>query len=255
MSAPLALEAVGVHLGGRPVLEDVSAEVPTGEVVGVVGPNGAGKTTLVRAALGLLPLMSGAARIGGEDVGRLSAPELARRIGYLPQERRLAWNLPAWRTASLGAMLEPPARAREIALQALAEVGLERLAERGVFDMSGGERARVLLARLLATRAPLLVADEPTAALDPEAQLLAMRIFRRKADEGAAVLVTLHDLSLAARRCDRLLVLSRGRLAAEGDPRAALSPDVLARVFGLRGQLIETDVGVVLAAERMGDAA
>jgi iron complex transport system ATP-binding protein len=255
MSAPLTLEAAVVHRGGRPVLHAVGCEVQAGEVVGVVGPNGAGKTTLLRAALGLQPLSGGSSHIGGEDVRRLSGPELARRAGYLPQERRLAWNLPAWRAASLGALFEPPARAREIALEALAEVGLAGLAERGVFDMSGGERARVLLARLLATRARLLLADEPTAGLDPEAQLLAMELLRRQAAGGAAVLVTLHDLGLAARSCDRLIVLDHGRLAAEGPPAAALSPEVLAKVFALRGRLMDTPTGPVLAATRLGDAA
>jgi iron complex transport system ATP-binding protein len=118
--------------------------------------------------------------------------------------------------------------------------------------MSGGERARVLLARLLATRAPLLVADEPVAGLDPDAQLLTLDLLRAQAAAGAAVVVTLHDLGLAARACDRVLVLDHGRVAADGAPVEALSPTVLADVFRLHGALVETPAGLVVAARRRG---
>ncbi len=251
MSGPrLQLERVEVRRDGRPVLDDVGLSVAAGEVVGVVGPNGAGKTTLLRAALGLQPIAHGQVRLGGDDPRRLAPLALARRAGYLPQERRAAWNLPAWRLASLGAPLEPPARARETALAVLDRVGLSDLAERGVLDMSGGERARVLLARLLATRAPLLLADEPTAGLDPDAQLMSLELLRAEAAAGGAVVLTLHDLSLAARACDRILVLHHGRPAASGPPAEALSHAVLETVFGLDGRLIQTPAGPVLAASR-----
>ncbi len=250
MSALLSLSGATVQRGGHAILDAVDVEVVAGEVVGIVGPNGAGKTTLVRAALGLQPLSAGAALLSGSAPARLAPAELARRVGYLPQERRLSWNLSAWRTASLGAPDLPPARAREIALQALARVGLDHLAERGVFDMSGGERARVLLARLFATRAPLLLADEPTASLDPDAQLMTLDLLREEAARGGAVVVTLHDLGLAARSCDRLVVLDHGRVAADGPPATALSRNVLADVFDLDGDLIQTPAGLVLAARR-----
>jgi iron complex transport system ATP-binding protein len=255
MTRRLQMAGVCVRRGGRAVLEDAALWVEPGEVVGVVGPNGAGKTTLLRAALALQPIVAGEIQVGGTDPRRLSPLELARRVGYLPQERRLAWNLRAWRVASLGALHEPPARAREIALDALAKVGLAALADCGAFEMSGGERARVLLARLLATRAPLLLADELTAGLDPDAQLMALELMRNEAGRGGAVVLTLHDLGLAARGCDRLLVLDQGRVAAEGPPAEALSEAVLARVFGLQGRLIDTPAGPVLAARRRGRAA
>ena len=255
MTARLELRGVVVRLGGQTVLDGVSLGVEAGEVVGVVGPNGAGKTTLLRAALGLQPLAGGEALLAGEDVRRLSSVELARRAAYLPQERRLAWNVLALSAAGLGVLDLPPAQGEQRARAALAKVGLEAMAGRGVFDMSGGERARVLLARLLAGRAPLLLADEPTAGLDPDAQLLALALMRAEADGGAAVVMTLHDLSLAARACDRLVVLDRGRVVADGPPRQALSAEVLGSVFGLDGGLIETPAGLVLAARRRGDAA
>ena len=255
MSAPLELHDLVVRLGGRTVLDRVSLAVGAGDVVGVIGPNGAGKTTLIRAALGLQSVASGEARLGGQDVRRLSPGEMARRAGYLPQERRLAWNVTALRAASLGAMNDPPAAAERRAGEALAKVGLSELANRGVFHMSGGERARVLLARLLAGRAPLLLVDELTAGLDPDAQLLALELMRAEAARGTAVLLTLHDLGLAARTCDRLAVLSRGRLVAEGPPTQALSAKVLDEVFGLDGELVETPAGLALAARRKGAAA
>jgi iron complex transport system ATP-binding protein len=251
LSALLKLEGVSASLGGRRVLEDIGFEVGPGEVVGVLGPNGAGKTSLLRAALGLLRLDAGTARLGGFEVISLNPPQRAARVGYLPQERRLAWNLQASKVVSLGALSEPPARAREIALEMLGRVGLAPLADRGVFDISGGERARVLLARLFATRAPLLVADEPAAGLDPDAQLMTMDLLRAEAARGGGVVVTLHDLSLAARSCDRIVVLDQGRVASQGPPSAALSSAVLAEVFGLEGGIIDTPQGAVVAARRM----
>jgi iron complex transport system ATP-binding protein len=250
MTPALVLEGASARMGGRDALQAASFAVHAGEVVGVVGPNGAGKTTLLRAALGLTLLTGGVARLAGRPIGALSEPERARLAGYLPQERRVAWSLPAWRIAALGAMDRRPNEARALALAMLERVGLAALAERGVLEMSGGERARVLLARLLALRAPLLVADEPAASLDPAAQLLVMELLRGEAREGRAVLVTLHDLTLAARACDRLLVMAGGRLVAEGPAREALSPHVLSEVFGLSGALIETEAGLVLAAGR-----
>jgi iron complex transport system ATP-binding protein len=152
---------------------------------------------------------------------------------------------------ALGAPDLPSSQALAVAGERLDRVGVADLAQRGVLDMSGGERARVLLARLLTTRAPLLVADEPIAGLDPDAQLLTLELLRGEAAGGAAVVVTLHDLSLAARYCDRVAVIDAGRVVAEGAPSVALSPEILARVFKLDGALVETPAGPVLAARRI----
>jgi iron complex transport system ATP-binding protein len=246
----LVLHEAVVRRGPRAVLGGVSLAVRGGEILGVVGANGAGKTTLLRAALGLLRLDAGRAELGGREVARLSDPERARLAAYLPQERHLGWNMTAWRIASLGAFHLPAAAARARAMAALARVGLSDLADRGVLEMSGGERARVLLARLLATDAPLLVADEPVAGLDPDAQLLALELFRAEAGRGAAVVVTLHDLGLAARFCDRLVVIDRGRILADAAPSQALTPQVLDDAFGLQGRLEPTDEGPILIARR-----
>ena len=255
MSELLSLQNASVSLGDRRVLDGVDLMVSAGELVGVLGPNGAGKTTLLRAALGLAKLASGSARLSGRDVAELGPEERAGRVAYLAQERRLAWSLAAWRVASLGAVDRPPALAREAALQALARVEMSGLADRGVLEMSGGERARVLLARLLATRAPLLVADEPVAGLDVEAQFHTLDLLREEARAGRAVVVTLHDLTLAARACDRVVVIDHGRIVADGSVAEVLTPACLANVFGLAGALVETAAGTVLAARRRGPGA
>lgn len=244
------LEGLTARQGRETVLEAASLTVTAGEVVGVVGPNGAGKTSLLRAGLGLLPLSAGEARLSGKALARLKPDDRARLVGYLPQDRRVAWNLPARMVAALGASDLADEVADALALECLDRVGAEALADRGVLDMSGGERARVLLARLLATRAPLLVADEPVAGLDPDAQLLTLDLLRAEAGKGAAVVVTLHDLGLAARACDRIVVVDHGCLVAEGPPREALSRFILGHVFRLDGELVETEAGPVLAARR-----
>jgi len=238
-----------VELGGRRVLSGVSARLDAG-LVAICGPNGAGKTTLLRAGLGLAKSASGRALLSGADVRSLSLAERARRAGYLPQERRVAWGVPSLRIAALGAAEASIADAEARGRAALAEVGLAGFEDRGVFDMSGGERARVLLARLFATGAPLLVLDEPAAGLDPEAQLVVLDLLRARAAAGAVVVVTLHDLGLAARYADRVVVLDRGAVAADAAPIEALAPPVLAKVFGLDGAWIETPRGPLLDARR-----
>jgi iron complex transport system ATP-binding protein len=250
MTAALELEDVSVRRGRRAILSNVSLGVAPGEVLGLIGPNGAGKTTLLRAALGLQTRSAGAVRLGGRPLETFGERERAAIAGYLPQERRVAWNMPARDIAALGAVGLPPKGARAVAERCLAELEVGALALRGVLDMSGGERARVLLARLLATRAALLVADEPAAGLDPEAQLLILERLRARAEAGAAVIVTSHDLTLAARACDRLAVLHGGSLKALAEPAQALSPEVLLEVFALDGALVASPAGLTLAARR-----
>lgn len=250
MSALWSLQGLTARQGRKTVLDGASLTVFAGEVVGVVGPNGAGKTSLLRAGLGLLAA-GGEAKLSDVPVSQLKPHERARLVGYLPQDRRAAWNLPARMVVALGATDLADEAADVLARQMLTRVGAVGLADRGVLDMSGGERARVLLARLLATRAPLLVADEPVAGLDPDAQLLTLDLLRAEAARGAGVVVTLHDLGLAARSCDRIVVVDAGRIVADGAPNEALSRDVLRGVFRLDGALIETEAGPVLAARRV----
>jgi iron complex transport system ATP-binding protein len=250
----LALDAAVARLGGRTVLDAVTLGVGAGELVALVGPNGAGKSSVIRALAGLLPLAGGHARLAGEDVSRLPARARAARAAYLPQERRIAWNLPAIEVAALGAPFFAVEAARERALGALAEVEAAHLADRGVAEMSGGERARVLLARALTTEARALLVDEPIAGLDPEAQLMVLERLRARAEAGQAVLASLHDLPLAARFADRVVVLDHGAVIAAGPPLEALTPDVLERVFGLSARWVDGPDGPLLSAARRHSA-
>ena len=249
MSA-LALIGATARLGGRTVLDGVSLSVAAGELVAVVGPNGAGKSSAIRALAGLLPLAGGTVRLGGDDLAGLSPRARAGRVAYLPQQRRIAWNLPAVEVAALGAPFLAAADALARARAALEEVEAAHLADRGVAEMSGGEQARVLLARALATGAAGLLVDEPIAGLDPEAQLMVLERLKARSDAGQAVLVSLHDLALAARFADRVVVLDGGRMVADGAPMAALTSEVMARTFGLTARWIEGPDGPLLAAGR-----
>jgi iron complex transport system ATP-binding protein len=247
----LSLIGATARLDGRGVLSEVDLSILPGEVVALTGPNGAGKTSVIRAMTGVLPLSGGEARLEGRPLAAFGPRERAARLAWLPQDRRIAWNMPAVEVAALGAPFLSGAAARDRALAALMEIDAGRLAARGVAEMSGGERARVLFARFLATEAPILLADEPAAGLDPDAQLLVMDVLRRRAEAGAAVLVSLHDLSLAARHADRVVVMDGGRIAADGAPREALAPEVMRAVFGVGARWLETPQGPVLNSWRL----
>lgn len=246
----LSLEKVQARLGKVVVLDGVDLSVAAGEVVALCGPNGAGKSSAICAAVGLLATTGGQVRLGGTQITDLSHRQRAQRAAYLPQERRIAWNLPAVEVAALGAPFLSGVEALARARAALEEVGAGHLANRGVAEMSGGERARVLLARALVVDAPLLLADEPIAGLDPDAQRLVLERLRARADGGAGVLVSLHDLTLAGTVADRVVVLDQGRVVADAAPMEALASAVLRRVFGLDGGWIEGPKGPLLAARR-----
>ncbi|WP_435991941.1 ABC transporter ATP-binding protein [Brevundimonas sp. LjRoot202] len=250
MTPPLLMRDGSARLGGRAVLDGANLQVDAGQLVALVGPNGAGKSSLIRAFAGLLPLTGGVARLGGDDVTTMSPRERAAQAAYLPQERRIAWNLPAIEVAALGAPFLAADEALERARRALVEVEADHLADRGVAEMSGGERARVLLARALATDAAALLVDEPIAGLDPEAQLMVLERLRMRADAGQAVLASLHDLPLAARFADRVVVLDHGAVAADATPLEALTPEILRRVFGLNARWVDGPDGPLLSAAR-----
>jgi iron complex transport system ATP-binding protein len=246
MSAPLlALSGVSVTLGGRHVVEDVALTIAAGEVVVIVGPNGAGKTTLLRAAAGLIPAV-GSVSLGSDLIGRLSLAERARRIAYLPQGHVVHWPLPVADVVALGRLPRGAGADLSVAdeaavARAMAATGVAQYAQRPVTTLSGGERARVALARVLATEAPLILADEPTASLDPRYQLTVMDILRRHATAGGAVVAVLHDLALAARTATRVVVLDRGRIVADGPPRRILDVPRLSTVFGISAAIGEVD--------------
>jgi iron complex transport system ATP-binding protein len=235
----LAFENVAAGYGARKALDDVSAQFAAGRVTGLVGPNGAGKTTLLRVALGFLKAEQGGVTVLGTPLGDWSREALARRIAYLPQSAEAHWPILARKLVALGRMpyrefLAPlGAEDNDAVDAALSRCDASQFAARRMDELSAGERARVLLARALATQAPILLVDEPAAHLDPAHQLQLMELLREEAARGAAVIVTLHDLSLASRFCDELVVLKAGRAVAQGAPADALSDAVLADTFGI----------------------
>lgn len=249
----LVLEQATARLGNRAVLEAVSLTVRKGELVALVGPNGAGKSSAIRALAGLLPLSAGRALLGDKTIESLSPRARAAAAAYLPQERRIAWNMPAVEVAALGAPFLSPSDALSSAHAALKAVEADHLADRGVAEMSGGERARVLLARALAAQSQALLVDEPIAGLDPDAQLMVLDLLRTRARVGQAVLVSLHDLGLAARYADRVIVMHQGRVVADAVPTEALTPRVMVEVFGLSARWIDGPDGPLLIQSRYSD--
>jgi iron complex transport system ATP-binding protein len=234
----IALEHLGVALGRRAVVKDASAGFAPGTLTGIVGPNGAGKSTLARAMLALVPA-TGTVRIDGIDAAAMPRADLARRIAYLPQGQVLHWPLTVERLVGLGRLphLTPMSRIGEAdsaAIErAMARADILPLRHRIATELSGGERARVLFARALAVEAPALIADEPLASLDPGHQIDAMDLLRAEADAGRLVIAVLHDLTMAARYCDRLLIVDGGRIVADGTPREVLTPELLRAVYGI----------------------
>jgi iron complex transport system ATP-binding protein len=227
----VALRNVSLALGDRVVLDAVDVTLPAGRVTAVVGPNGAGKSTLLRAAAGLLAPATGSITLAGRPLGA-NARGRARAIAYLPQERAVHWPLAARAVVALGRLPHDDADPAAID-RALAAMDIAHLADRPVSQLSGGERARVLVARALAQDAALLIADEPTAGLDPAHALALFALFRRLAAEGRTVVVALHDLGLAARFADHIILLAKGRVAAAGPPANVLTPQHLEPAFGV----------------------
>ena len=225
----IAATNIVVRLGGRIVLDRVSIAAEDGEMVGLIGPNASGKTTLIRVLAGLL----------APDAGALSPiADRARNVAYLEQGAACHWPLAVRRVVALGRLphlgpFQRPSDADERAIDAaMAEADVVTLAERPVTALSAGELARVFLARALATEPRVILADEPVASLDPYHQIQVMELLRGHASRGAVIAV-LHDLTLAARFCDRLVLLHSGKVAAQGKPSEVLTPDNLARVYSV----------------------
>ena len=232
----LACENLGIHVGGRALLQDMNLAVRPGELLGIVGTNGAGKTSLLRALVGLTRPTSGGVLLDGRALGSWPADARARRLAYLPQGHAVHWPLPGRELVALGRLPHGDAQrasGRRAIDQAMAATDTLAFGAAIVQTLSGGERARVLLARVLAGEPAVLLADEPLAALDPAHQLRMMALLQQQAGAGCAVAVVLHDLALAARFCTRLIVLHQGRLLADGAPAEVLDEPTLTRAFGI----------------------
>jgi iron complex transport system ATP-binding protein len=225
-----------VDLGGRTVLDDAGLDVGDGEVVGLVGPNGSGKSTLLRAIYRLLRPRTGTVTLDGEDVHRMPTATLARRLAVVTQESDVPFDQTVWDLAGLGRLPHRGAWRREsaedrvIVAAALEQVGAAHLAGRVFHTLSGGEKQRVLIARALAQQADHLILDEPTNHLDVRYQLDMVELV---AGLGVTVLVTLHDLNLAAAYCDRVYLLAAGRVRGAGRPEEVLTPALVRAHFGV----------------------
>ena len=233
---------------GRTVLEDVSLEFRPGQVLAVLGPNGCGKSTLLRTANGLLSKLGGEVLADSVPLGSLSAREIAQKAAYLPQSRATP-NITAGRMVLHGRFpyLSYPRRYRAedhaMVRRALDWVGASELADRTLAELSGGQRQKVYLAMALAQDTETVLMDEPTTYLDVSCQLEVMALARRLAEEGRAVVMVLHDLTLALRYAHRAALLSGGRLCRVGSPEELLAGGELERVMGVRLGRAETEEG------------
>ncbi|MEU5844342.1 heme ABC transporter ATP-binding protein [Rhodococcus sp. NPDC047139] len=249
------MSAVDVSLrrGEREILHGVDFAVRTGEIVALVGPNGAGKSTLLAAMSGDHPISGGRVEIDGRPLDRWSPIALARRRAVLPQQHSVGFPFTARQVVRMGraAWARTPRQDDDdrIVAEALTTCDVEHLAERPFPSLSGGERARVALARVLAQDTETLLLDEPTAAMDLGHQEEIMQVVRARADDGHAVVVVLHDLGLAAAYADRICVLEQGHLVADGAPDDVLGEELLGRVYRYPvtiGRHPETDTALVL---------
>ena len=244
----LSTRQLSVTMGGRTVLRDITLEARRGELLAIVGPNGAGKTTFLKAVACLFPF-SGAVEWDGKDVAAMRPAARAKQMAYLPQGHVAHWPITARDVVTIGrapfasSLTRLNAADQAAVDEALQAVDAMPFAERAITALSGGERARVMLARALAVGAPLLLADEPVASLDPAHQLGVMDILSAQAKAGRLVIAISHDLILAARYADRVLVLHEGAAAAIGAPREVLTSALLREVFKVETVRLNADGG------------
>lgn len=236
----LAIQNLGIKLGKRRIIRQLDLQLAIGEMVGLIGPNGAGKTTLIKTIARLLPIQQGTISFQNQPINEIDDQLLARQLAYLPQSGQAHWAINVQQLVMLGRLAHrstwrAPAKADQTAVQkALHACDVAQFSQRPVTELSGGERARVLLARALAGEPKLLLADEPVAGLDPGHQLDVMEKLRELAEGGAGVIVVMHDLTLAARYCHRLVLLHEQKIMADGNAAEVLAPEYLARCYGIQ---------------------
>jgi iron complex transport system ATP-binding protein len=248
----LKLEARGLRLayGRRVAVDDVDLVIGPGECVALLGPNGSGKSTLLRGLARLLRPSGGAVLLDGRALTRWPPRALARRLAVLPQDPRSAADLTVEQLVTLGrhphqSFLGLPSAADRGAVErALAETGMDSFADRRLSALSGGERQRAWIAMTLAQEPRVLLLDEPTTFLDLAQGLRVLDLVQRlNREQGITVVMALHDLSQAARYAGRVVLLSRGRIAGDGPPAVALTPDAIARVYGVDVEIVTTPSG------------
>lgn len=238
----LSLNNVSVIKNGRNLLSDIDLELQGNAVVGLIGANGAGKSTLLRTMAGLQTVAPGRVELFGQNIETIRSEDLGRQLAYLPQNADCAWPLKVEKIVALGRIPHRTARSKlsrtdtDIIARAMHDTDIEHLSGRTLNTLSGGEKMRVMLARTLASEPQILLTDEPVAALDPLHQFEVMELLVKAAKRGATVVVVLHELNLAMRFCDRLVLLSEGKLLADGAPEEVLSPTLLKQAYHIEAQ-------------------
>jgi iron complex transport system ATP-binding protein len=246
---------VCVRVGAATIVEDASLTLKPGELVAILGPNGAGKTSLLRTLLGITKTTSGSAELNGEDCFGMPPSERAKIVSYLPQRRPLAWPYRVHDVVALGRFAHGAALGRLSPIDSAAvedainACKLGELQHRSTDNLSGGELARVHFARAIAGKAPLLIADEPVAELDPKHQILVADLIRQFVNDGGGALVVLHEVALAARIADRLIWMKNGRIIAEGSPKASLNSKIMQDDYGVRAQVGYDEQGIDIRVE------
>lgn len=236
----LAADELSVDLGGTEILSAVSLTAEASELVGLVGPNGAGKTTLLRAIRGTVQPTQGMVRVDGQPITELSAREIGRLVATVPQETRLSFSFSVREAVAMGRNPHlsrfgtADKTDRKRIDEAITHTNLSGFTDRPVTELSGGEQQRVLLARALAQDTPLLLLDEPTANLDINHAIKTLDLVRSVVDDGTAAVAAIHDLNLAARYCDRLVLLTDGEILAAGTPESVLTRETLKQAFDAR---------------------
>ena len=236
----MSLDKLSVFRGECPVVDNVTLTLEPGDFLGLIGPNGAGKTTLMRAALGILE------HEGSSSLTALSQSDRAKQAAWLPQIREIAWGLSVRDLVGLGRLPFGPIQKNDAHVEAaIIKMDLGAFSDRIATQLSGGEQARVLIARALAQDTPILMADEPTASLDPANQISTLKIFSELAQDGKGIMSSIHDLGLAVRYCTKLALLDRGKLVAFGSADEVLTPDNLQTVFSIEAHYEKTEEGVI----------
>ena len=249
---------LALTVSGRTILDNIDVAISEGEFIGLIGANGAGKSSLLRILAGLQEATAGAINYKGRAIHEMDPASRARFIGYLPQQAPLHWDLTVENVVALGRLpwrnwWQGDSDAEQAIEHALHVAELEALRDRSVENLSGGERMRVMLARLFAGTPNVVLADEPTTALDAYHQIQVMELLRSHADKGGAVIAVLHDLVLGARFCDRLILLDHGRVEANDVPQQVLDEDRLRKCYGVDVRRIECDGEVLVVPWRRAE--
>jgi len=238
-SGYLQMERADLGYGARTILSNISLKINSGQMVGIIGPNGSGKSTILKALCGLLRPSAGRVNLDGVELAHLSREAVARQIGVVPQAPLLPEGFTVLETVlmgrypHLGLLRSESKKDLDIACRAMERTNIQSLAHRRVGQISGGEKQRVLIARVLSQEPLFLLLDEPTAHLDIRHQLEVMELVRSLADSGLGVVEAVHDVSLAGRFCDSLILLKEGHIFKEGTPQAVVTPDNIEQVFGV----------------------